>query len=167
VALTPVPVRVSRAEVTALTGDTVSVSLTCSAGFYVRCFAQTLGERLGMGACLAALRRTRSGDFLLTEAVAWDRFTAVPSPASADLPLRPLHQLLTSMPAVVLSPRGQEWVSHGRAVPPADYRPLEDSFGSPAHDSWVRLLDPGGTLIAVGQATDEPPGTLRPTIVLI
>ena len=43
-------------------------SLTCSAGFYVRSLAHDLGERCGTGACLEALRRTRSGEFTLDEA---------------------------------------------------------------------------------------------------
>ena len=61
VELAPVPVRVSRVELTAFEGETATVSLTCSAGFYVRVFACRLGEITGTGACLAALRRTRSG----------------------------------------------------------------------------------------------------------
>ena len=59
------PVTVSRAVLTAFDDDTASVSLTCSAGFYVRSFAHELGRMLGCGACLEALRRTRSGDFTL------------------------------------------------------------------------------------------------------
>ena len=44
-------------------GDTVTLRVDCSAGFYIRSLAHDLGERLGVGGHLVALRRTRSGDF--------------------------------------------------------------------------------------------------------
>ena len=69
VELNAVPVTVSRAVLTAFDDDTASVSITCSAGFYVRSFAHELGRMLGCGACLDALRRTRSGHFALETAV--------------------------------------------------------------------------------------------------
>src|SRR5688572_28125591 len=69
VTLAPVPVRVTRTELLDFSGTTARVALTCSAGFYVRSFAATLGEMTGTGACLEALRRTRSGDFALESAL--------------------------------------------------------------------------------------------------
>ena len=46
----------------------MTLRVDCSAGFYVRSLAHDLGDRLGTGAHLAALRRTRSGDFTLADA---------------------------------------------------------------------------------------------------
>src|SRR5690606_35224396 len=43
--------------------DVFRFRLTVSAGFYVRSLARDLGQRLGCGGHLAALRRTRSGHF--------------------------------------------------------------------------------------------------------
>ena len=43
--------------------------MACSAGFYVRSLAHDLGQALGMGATLEALRRTRAGAFGLEDAV--------------------------------------------------------------------------------------------------
>ena len=63
VELRAVPVRVSAVEVQAFDGERCRLTLTCSAGFYVRSFARDLGERCGPGACLEELRRTRSGEF--------------------------------------------------------------------------------------------------------
>ena len=72
VELKAVPVTVSRAVLTAFDDDTASVSITCSAGFYVRSFAHELGRMLGCGACLEALRRTRSGEFTLAAAAPFE-----------------------------------------------------------------------------------------------
>jgi tRNA pseudouridine55 synthase len=49
-------------------GYSVRFQLACSRGTYVRSLCQEIGERLGCGACLAALRRLRSGDFTVKEA---------------------------------------------------------------------------------------------------
>mgnify|MGYP006272701917 CR=1 FL=1 len=162
--LTPVPVRVPSARLTRFTGDDADVSLTCSAGFYVRSFAHALGERVGTGACLAALRRTRSGGFSLADAVAWDRLTA-PGTHAADLPVVPLAHLLPDLPAVTLTAQGRTWVSHGRAVPPADYD-VRPGPALPGSEGWVRLFDAAGTLAALGQP-DGVTGAIRPSVVLL
>jgi tRNA pseudouridine55 synthase len=64
----PVSVTVHRLDIVGADGDCVTLNLECSAGFYVRALAADLGERLGVGAHLVALRRTRAGDCTLQRA---------------------------------------------------------------------------------------------------
>src|SRR5688500_414299 len=92
VELTAVPVAVSRAELLEFDGATARVAITCSAGFYVRSFAHALGDLTAAGACLAALRRTRSGDFRIGDAVSLDQF--VQDPAGAARRIIPPERLL-------------------------------------------------------------------------
>lgn len=47
----------------------VTFALSCSKGTYVRSLCSDIGERLGCGACMWSLKRTRSGGFSLAEAV--------------------------------------------------------------------------------------------------
>ena len=61
VELRAVPVRVSSVQVHAFDGERCRLTVTASAGFYVRSFARDLGERCGPGACLEELRRTQIG----------------------------------------------------------------------------------------------------------
>src|SRR5262249_38112971 len=68
----PTMVTARALEVLAMDGDTVTVRVDCSAGFYVRSLAHDLGLALGTGAHLVALRRTRSGGFGLDQAVPLD-----------------------------------------------------------------------------------------------
>src|SRR5262249_46727947 len=72
VTLDAVPVRISRIELIEFGDDRCRMSLPCSAGFYVRALVRDLGERCGTGATLEALRRTRSGEFSLEEAIDLD-----------------------------------------------------------------------------------------------
>lgn len=50
----------------------VDFTVRCSKGFYVRTYAHDIGQELGCGAHLKALRRTRSGKFDLTSSVTFD-----------------------------------------------------------------------------------------------
>jgi tRNA pseudouridine55 synthase len=166
VALKAVPVTVSRAVPTAFDDDTASVSLTCSAGFYVRSFAHELGRMLGSGACLESLRRTRSGSFTLSQAV---RLEELATGAQEALESRaiPCTELLTEYPAVRLNDQGLVYVAHGRDLGPAQLAGREAAvpMASPAVP-WVRLLDPGGTLVALA-TPDASSGRLHPSIVLL
>ena len=69
--LEPRAVRVMSLELRALGSDWLELEVTASKGYYVRALARDLGERLGLPACLGALRRTESGGFSLAEAHAW------------------------------------------------------------------------------------------------
>jgi tRNA pseudouridine55 synthase len=86
VELAAVPVRVSRLELVESGNNRCRLSLTCSAGFYVRALVRDLGERCGTGATLEALRRTRSGEFTIDEAIPLDALEP-PDPGA------PTHEL--------------------------------------------------------------------------
>jgi len=155
---TPVPVSVRRLELTRFERDLAMVEITCSAGFYVRSLAHDLGERLGVGACLASLRRTRSGEFGLSSAVPMDVLATAPHIAVSRM--IGTNQLLSGLPAVTVTPEGQQRISHGRMVEPAHMT------GRAAPSEWVRLLGPEGGLLALARP-GKPPGSLHPSVVLI
>jgi tRNA pseudouridine55 synthase len=50
------------------------ISITCSKGTYIRALARDIGIILGSGAYLTALRRTRSGDFYVENAMTFEKF---------------------------------------------------------------------------------------------
>jgi tRNA pseudouridine55 synthase len=54
----------------------VDVRVTCSSGTYIRALARDLGAALGVGGHLTALRRTRVGPYLLSQAVTLDKLAA-------------------------------------------------------------------------------------------
>ncbi len=180
VALAPVGVRVSRIELveygddrpSTLLGARCHISLTCSAGFYVRALVRDLGERCGTGATLEALRRTRSGDFTLDEAISLDGLTRsrldpsdpgsrIPDPSLETLVI-PMERLLPGFPAVTVTAEGVTRVSHGQHVRPVDLT-VEATLGAA---EWVRLLDAGGSLVGVG-TPQRHSGFLHPEVVLI
>jgi tRNA pseudouridine55 synthase len=162
VALKPAPVTVSRALLTAFDDDTAAVSLTCSSGFYVRSFAHELGRRLGMGACLESLRRTRSGEFALDDAIPFDTLA---TGSSAGNHMIPVERLMTRLPAVQLTAQGLDWVANGRDIGPAQWAIAGPDVQHP-RDGWVRLLSDAGALVALAEPATTS-GTLHPSIVLL
>lgn len=155
----PVAVTLHAAEVIDVADDRVTLRVVCSAGFYVRSLAHDLGERLGVGAHLAELRRTRSGDFGLDAAIGLA--DAERDPQAAARAVVPLERLLTAWPSLVLSGDGVRQVAFGRDIRAGD---LEADAVFPAA-SRVRLLDPDGRLIAVAEAA--APGVLHPAVVFV
>ena len=162
VELKPAPVTVSNAVLTAFDDETASVSLTCSSGFYVRSFAHELGRRLGCGACLDALRRTRSGTSTLSQAVTIDALSAPDASEALADRLIPCSALLPDYPSVRLNIQGLSYVSHGRTISLAQ---CETPGPFPSAD-WVRLTDPNGALVALA-TPDATSGRLHPSIVLL
>ncbi|MGI5970136.1 MAG: tRNA pseudouridine(55) synthase TruB [Oscillospiraceae bacterium] len=63
------PVKIYRLELTGCDGDEYELHICCSKGTYVRTLCDDIGRRLGCGACMTALRRTRNGPFTLEQAV--------------------------------------------------------------------------------------------------
>lgn len=81
--------------------DSLRVTVTCSKGTYIRSLARDLGERIGCGAMLESLVRTRFGPFCLEDALALVSLEtgegrqaakdALVGPAEALAHLRALH----------------------------------------------------------------------------
>jgi tRNA pseudouridine55 synthase len=163
VTLSPVAVRVARAELIEFAGTAARISITCSAGFYVRSFAHSLGELVGTGACLESLRRTRSGEFTLDQAVDLEQVRQ----SSTVLKERwvPLERLLPRLPSVRLGPEGRRRVAHGQMLGAPHVLAGAEAVRRGA-DAWIRLIDEEGQLVALG-TPDSTGEFLHPAVVLI
>ena len=142
-----------------LTEGLVRLRVAASAGFYVRSLAHELGQRLGCGGHLEALRRTAAGDFSIETAVPLEVVEA--EQAVAESRVIPLEHMLPRVPWVRLNERGATKVSHGNAVGPVEFVDRDPT----ATSGKVRLLDSGGRLLAIANAA--PDGLLRPSVVLV
>jgi tRNA pseudouridine55 synthase len=171
----PVEVTAHAIEIIGVSGDDVTLQITCSAGFYIRSLAHDLGERLDTGAHVAALRRTRSGDFTLRDSVALD--TLERDDRCVDVALVPLARMLPGMSSVVLTAEGAKHASHGRPLGPADLVSGLQATAWTSRDGWpdaavrsippwVRLLDQDGDLVGVARLQDAS-GVLHPSVVLM
>jgi tRNA pseudouridine55 synthase len=158
VVLRPVRVTVKELVLLSYAHGLARVRLQATAGFYVRSLAHDVGLRLGCGAHLEYLRRTRAGGFDLAVAIPLDAAEADVERARASLV--PLEQLLPALPMVTLNDRGVWRATHGNDIEPSHMADSPERF-----EGRVRLVDAEGKLL--GLAESRAGGTLRPIIVLV
>ena len=159
------PVTVHALELASRDAGTVDLVVRCSPGTYVRALARDLGERLGTGAHLTALRRTRSGAFDLSQVVAGDDLSG-----AADR-LMPMAGLLLDLPAVTVGEEGRRLVGHGREL---GREVVLEGFPEGPVDR-VRVLDARGELVALAVPRGFAPAApglarvpvLHPDLVLL
>jgi tRNA pseudouridine55 synthase len=155
-----VSVTVRRLDVLGFDGDGARLGMQVSAGFYVRSLAHDVGEALGCGALLTALRRTQSGEFGLARAVPLAELLQASRESLARRCI-PMRELLPDLPAVTLRSAAQlERLKNGVEMAPSDLMaPL--STPSPI----VRLLGPEGGLVGLARP-GKTPGSLHGWVVL-
>ena len=147
------PVTVSRFEVFDVRrgGELIDldVDVTVSSGTYVRALARDLGEALGVGGHLTALRRTRVGELDVARAAELDALAELAGAGEA-IPLVPLADAARAvLPVVDVSADHVTALGYGKALPAS----AGPELGEPAHkDDPSRdalALGPGGEAIAV------------------
>jgi tRNA pseudouridine55 synthase len=156
----PASVTAHAIEMSGCDGDVVTLRVDCSSGFYVRSLAHDLGQRLGTGAHLTALRRTRVGGFALASALTLEHLERTPSAAAGAL--IPLPEMLVELASVTLTPEGVVRAVHGRDVGAGD---MESQSPNAESRLLVRLLDQAGDLVALAAPVGHT-ALLHPFVVL-
>jgi len=139
-----VRVKVARFEITSFEPPLMNFEVVCSPGTYVRSLAHDLGNALGCGAHLNALRRTRSGWFTEQDAIAFE--------AASPTHVIPMERLLSNWIHIEISDAAQTRVVHGNPVP-----------GPEAPRQFARILNKKGEFLAIGILEN---GWVRPRVVL-
>ena len=112
----PRAVTIHSLDLRSLEGDHIEFDVDCSKGTYIRTLAQDIGEVLGCGGHLTALRRTRIGSLHLEEAFTLDALEAM-TPEAREALLQPADALLTTMPRLDLDADATRRFGHGQTVP--------------------------------------------------
>lgn len=102
--------------------ESCRLRVACSKGTYIRTLAEDIGERLGCGAHLGALRRTAVGNLRLEQAVTLAALEGMGEAERAAC-LLPVDALLQSLPAVELGGLAAQRFAHGNAVAVASDAP--------------------------------------------
>lgn len=144
------PVTVTRLDVLTLRPDgqclAVDVDVECSSGTYIRALARDIGDALGVGGHLTALRRTRIGGYHIDDAVRLGE-NAPPLMSMAEAARR-------SFPVVEVTGDEASDIGHGRPL------------ARPVPSSPTGMLAPSGELLALYRPGDAGAGS-RPLAVLV
>ncbi len=138
----------------------LSVRVVCSAGTYIRALAESVGERLGVAAHLASLRRTRAGHFKIDETTTLDKLEEMAGEGAVANILLPPDAALSELPFVHLTAEEARAARHGMVVRVS--APAEAKYPD---SQYVRMHDEDGNLLAVG-IYDSRTGGLHPRTVL-
>jgi tRNA pseudouridine55 synthase len=152
VTLAPRPVHFYEINLTDWQPPLAVVDVHCSAGTYIRSLAHDVGQALGCGAHLAALRRTASGALWVEAAVTLPALETALASGDWLRYVRPPDTAVPDWPAVQLPAEAVTRVQHGQAVP----------LDAPATPGRLgRAYNPAGEFFAVLRADPEA-GVWRP-----
>jgi tRNA pseudouridine55 synthase len=76
----PRNIKISKFDITAINIPEIHFEITCSKGTYIRVIANDFGEKLGCGAVLSSLRRTKIGQYNVQDALSVRQFISKISP---------------------------------------------------------------------------------------
>jgi tRNA pseudouridine55 synthase len=139
VTLEPRPITIYQLHVLDWQMPHLILSVECSKGTYIRSLAFDLGERLGYGAHLSALTRTRSGPFSLTESTTLEQLAEAIAQGKGEQHLFPADKVLDAYPALQLDEATAQRVLHGNAF----------HYDLHASSELLRVYDHAGQFLAI------------------
>ena len=124
----PRPVTIHELTLLSREGDTLRLRVRCSKGTYIRTLCADIGEALGCGGCMQALRRTQAGEYTIAEAVPLQQLLEAAEP---EIYLRDVDTMFRGYPAVKLTVNQEKRCRNGNAfsvsLPGGTYRAYSQS----------------------------------------
>ena len=133
------PVTVYQLEYLRQEGQDHILRICCSKGTYIRTLCHDLGQALGCGGCMAALRRTGVGSFRVEDAHTLESIR----PETAESLLLPVEALFAELPAYPLTPEAERQCRCGASFPARG-----------AKDGEYRFIAGTGEFLALGRIQD-------------
>ena len=155
----PIEIEIKELELESPVGTDPTQEFTfrvvCTAGTYVRTLAEDIGKRLGVGAHLISLRRTRAGSCSLSTAVTLERLSELVEQDRLGEFLIPMIDAI-ALPELLLTANECKFVTHGRSIRRA---------GNWNDKTMAKLCDGKRMLLAVGEF-DAAQSAWQPRLVL-
>ena len=135
------------------------LSVCCSKGTYIRTLCADIGYRLGMGAHLISLVRTRAGQFLLEKALTLEKAAELAALGKAEKALISLMDAVSGLPALTIDEDASRRIAHGNAVSLPKLAAVPHVL-----EGLIRVISQDGRFLAVAMAGN---GLLKPEVVLV
>lgn len=127
----------------------VELKVSCSKGTYLRSLAHDVGQKLGCGAYLFSLRRTKVGPYGLQDALSPERISEVKKEGKINEALISIEKALAHLPSVAVQEDSVARVQHGVPLVSSSVSKVEGSFEP---GQTVSITDEQGRIIAMGKA---------------
>lgn len=132
----PRPITIHELECLEFTGETARLRVRCSKGTYIRTLCKDIGEALGCGGCMEALRRVQAGEYGIEEAVPLQDLLDAEDPAPF---LRTVDTMFRDRPAVTLTANQEKRCRNG------------NSFSVGLEDGTYRAYSQSGEFLMLAQ----------------
>lgn len=123
-------------------GVFANLVINCGPGTYVRSIARDLGRKLGCGACVYFLTRTRSGNFKLDDALSIEELSSL-NKETILKKIITMEEATSQIPSITLSGEALKNASMGKYLSAVDFHPYK------IPDGTFRILDDKGVIIAL------------------
>ena len=151
------PLTIYELSLTPLSDQQLQLTVTCSKGTYVRVLAEDIAKALGTLGHLTALRRIRTGDFEIANAITLADFAALDIAARFDK-LLAVDACVHSLPSLVLDASQSKRIRQGQRLN-VKATMLTQQLNLTANQMF-RLFDPQHQFLGTGLL--EPNGRLQP-----
>ena len=142
----PRPITVFELTNLGFDGTRLSLQVKCSKGTYIRTLCQDIGEALGCGGCMEALRRVRAGEYGIEDAVPLEQLLESETP---ERYLRGLDTMFAHCPAVTLTPNQEKRCRNG------------NPFSSPLPQGTYRAYSQSGEFLMLAKVEDGVMTTIK------
>ena len=144
------PITIHELELLEFTGNEARLRVRCSKGTYIRTLCKDIGEALGCGGCMAALRRVEAGEYTLEGSIPLRQLLDI-SEAGEDVEhlLRPVDTMFASHQKLSLNEKQARLVKNGNA------------FASDCPDGTYRVYAPDGEFLALCRAESGKVSTIK------
>ena len=142
----PRPITVFELTNLGFDGTRLSLRVRCSKGTYIRTLCQDIGEALGCGGCMEALRRVRAGEYGIEDAVPLEQLLESETPEQY---LRGLDTMFAHCPAVTLTPNQEKRCRNG------------NPFSSPLPQGTYRAYSQSGEFLMLAKVEDGVMTTIK------
>ncbi len=140
------PITIHSLELLAFSGETARLRVRCSKGTYIRTLCKDIGEALGCGGCMEALRRIQAGEYTEAEAVPLQVLLDSEDPAQY---LRPVDSMFRNHPAVTLTAKQETRCRNG------------NSFTLGIADGTYRAYSEGGEFLMLAKVDGGIMSTIK------
>jgi len=140
-------------EVISFSGREVCFRVVCEAGTYIRKLCHDMGVTLGSGAHLQELRRTKIGNFHVSEAVSLEEFEKSKTPERYLVPVESALER-AGIEMLAIKEGAIKKVKNGT---PLDCSDILTEF-SPRPERFVCIYDTNNGVVALGKTRERPEG---------
>jgi len=135
-----------------------ALRVACSAGTYIRTLAEDIGRKVGAGAHLAELRRTKAGRFDLSKAVTIEELEEITAAEKLNDVLISMNEAVAQLPKVILNAEEIKNTHNGKRL---NFESIEIE-----NNQLIRMIDRTENLIAIGIYLKQEK-YIQPKLVLI